>query len=103
MTRVASRPRYLIGKIRSAHQQGGRSNMPGENFTKFVREMSEAAERLEAYLNDPEGAMKSAGLTEAEKAIIRSGDEDAILSALGHEAEALPRFRFRIRNIRIRL
>lgn len=84
-----------------ANEGQGREGQYG-NLANFVRQMSEAADLLEEYERDPEKAMTAAGLTEEEKAVIRSGDEDQILQAIGLEATALPRFRFRIRNIRVR-
>ncbi|MGQ4617408.1 hypothetical protein [Nocardia sp. R7R-8] len=73
------------------------------NFEKFVKDMSEASNRLDAYENAPEELMEAYGLTEDEKAVIREGNEDAILQKLGFEVSDAPRFRLRIRNIRIRL
>jgi hypothetical protein len=80
----------------------GKSEGQRGNLAKFIQELSEAADLLERYAQDPEAAMAASGLTEAEKAVVRSGDEDAILDALGIETTKAPRFRFRIRNIRIR-
>lgn len=71
------------------------------NLAKFVREMSEATERLEEFSTDPEASMSAAGLSEDEKEIIRRGDEGEILNAIGSDANAV-RLMIRIRNIRIR-
>ena len=56
---------------------------PESNFARFVREMSEAANRYEEYESEPERVMSEAGLSEEEKEIVRRGDEDEILSACG--------------------
>ena len=81
-----------------------RSTEPESNFSKFVREMSEAAARMEEFDENPERVMSEAGLSEEEKELVRAGDEEAILTALGQEGlEALPiitimRVRFRRRR-----
>lgn len=75
------------------------------NFVKFVWEMSEAAFRLEEFDEDPERVMSEAGLTEEEKEIVRRGDEEEILAAIGQMPEhstiltiRIPRIRFRRRR-----
>lgn len=70
------------------------------NLAKFVQEMSEAAGRVEEYERDPEEAMTAAGLSEEEKEIVRRGDEQEILNAIGMESSRALRFIFRIRNMR---
>lgn len=52
-------------------------------FAKFVREISEAATRVEEFEADPDRVMSEAGLSEEEKDIVRRGDEEEILNAIG--------------------
>jgi hypothetical protein len=55
----------------------------GENkLVEFLIEVADARELLEAYFRDPEAVMTEAGLSEAEKALIRAGELDAILAAV---------------------
>jgi hypothetical protein len=75
------------------------------NLARFVREMSEAAARLEEFEEDSERVMNEAGLSEEEKRIVRSGDEAEILAAIGEIREQAapvqirpPRIRFRRRR-----
>jgi hypothetical protein len=70
------------------------------NLAKFVRELSESTERVEEFSDDPEAAMSAAGLSEEEKEIIRRGDEEEILKAIGKDVLGIPAV-IRIRNIRI--
>jgi hypothetical protein len=69
------------------------------NFARFVLEMSLAATRLEEFEEDPERVMSEAGLSEEEKEIIRGGDEEEILAAVGQGPQQAPPT---IRPIRVR-
>ena len=64
---------------------GDEKREPESNFTRFIRETSEAVDRVEAFDEDPERAMSEAGLSEDEKELVRRGDEEEILSALGQQ------------------
>jgi hypothetical protein len=80
------------------------SGEPESNLAKFIREMSEATERLEDYNLDPERVMSEAGLSDEEMAMVLRGDEDEISAALGgdvfHHSTIIrpPRIRFRRRR-----
>jgi hypothetical protein len=69
---------------------------PESNFARFVREMSEASNRLEEYEREPERVMSEAGLSEEEKEIVRRGDEDEILSAIGWPVSSAAPLQLRI-------
>jgi hypothetical protein len=55
---------------------------------KFLQATSESKETLSKYLSDPEQAMNEAGLNEAEKESLRSGDRAKISALVEPEAEA---------------
>jgi hypothetical protein len=67
----------------------------------FLRSLDDS-DKLAAFENDAEKAMEAAGLSNEEKEVIKSGDEERIMGLLGTQgAEAAFRV-IRIRNIRIR-
>jgi hypothetical protein len=76
--------------------------MAEDNFGKLVRELSENPDRAAEFERDPDGVIEAAGLTQAERTLLLSGNEELILKALGHEGdETVSRFiRLFIRNIR---
>jgi hypothetical protein len=53
-----------------------------DNFTDFVIALSSDAQKLEAFKNDPEAVMDAAGLSGAEKTVLRTGDPELIRSAM---------------------
>jgi hypothetical protein len=53
-----------------------------DNFTDFVIALSGDAQKLEAFKNDPEAVMDAAGLSNAEKTILRTNDPALIRSAM---------------------
>jgi hypothetical protein len=77
----------------------GPSQGADSNLAKFVRELSEGADRQEEFSADPERAMEAAGLSEEEKEILRRGDEQEILNAIGIEKGGIL-LMIRIRNMR---
>jgi Aromatic-ring-opening dioxygenase LigAB, LigA subunit len=49
----------------------------------FLIQMSNDLDLQHRYADDPEATMTSFGLTDAEKAALRSGDEESIKAAFG--------------------
>jgi hypothetical protein len=62
--------------------------MAEDRFSQFVREVSQDETKLEAFGKDPEGAMDRAGLSRAEKVLLRHGNEELIREALGETGSA---------------
>jgi hypothetical protein len=58
-----------------------------DNFTDFVIALSSDAQKLEAFKNDPEAVMDAAGLSNAEKTILRTSDPALIRSAMSSTAD----------------
>lgn len=52
---------------------------------KFVTKLSEDPTQREAFKNDPEGTMDQHGLSDEDKAVMRTGDPDKIREYLGDE------------------
>jgi hypothetical protein len=77
-----------------------KTSEPESNFVRFVREMSEAAYRVEEFDEDPERVMSEAGLSDKEKEIVRKGDEEEILTELGQTPAHGTNLQ--IRHIRVR-
>lgn len=51
----------------------------------FVTKLSQDPGKREAYKTDPEGLMDEHGLSEEDKAVLRTGDPDKIREYLGDE------------------
>ena len=78
--------------------------MPSSKLYEFLKALSESEEKLSAFERDADEAMTAAGLSEDEKDLVRSGDEQRIMRHLGSEegtGTAARRFSYRIRNIRV--
>ncbi|WLA39759.1 hypothetical protein QNJ95_44205 [Bradyrhizobium elkanii] len=77
--------------------------MAESKLYEFLRELNDDSNKLTEFENDPEAAMTAAGLTNEEKEVVKSGDEEQIMRQLGAQDAAQAAFRvIRIRNIRIR-
>jgi len=69
----------------------------------FLQELSEKPDKLAEFEQDADKAMTASGLSEEEKELVKSGDEEKIMRQLGSQEGAAAAFRvIRIRNIRIR-
>lgn len=76
--------------------------MNNSKLYDFLRALSDDPNKLTEFENDPEQAMTAAGLTEEEKDLIKSGDEQRIMRHLGGQNPSTFPFGLRIRNMRIR-
>lgn len=57
--------------------------MSDDKFREFVKGLSEDPQKLDEFQKDPEGTMDAAELSSAEKVLIRHGNQELILEALG--------------------
>jgi hypothetical protein len=56
------------------------------SLLQFLTDVSQNETTLEAFTQDPERAMAQAGLSDDEKAAVRSGDREAIAALVEPEA-----------------
>ncbi|MFN7942407.1 MAG: hypothetical protein U0X73_12480 [Thermoanaerobaculia bacterium] len=58
---------------------------PKKALSSFLAKMSANPALQDEYRRDPEGVMSRHGLSEQEKALMRSGDQDAVRAYLGDD------------------
>jgi len=62
--------------------------MAGDNrFAQFIADLALDPGKLAQYQKDPEAAMQAAGLSDEEKAVLRTGDFNVICDYLAPSAE----------------
>jgi hypothetical protein len=57
-----------------------------DKLADFVKTLAEDQQQLDAFQNDSEAAMERAGLSNAEKVLLRHGNQELILEAIGGKA-----------------
>lgn len=57
-----------------------------KNVKNFLNSLATDANALKAYAEDPDKALKNAGLEDAEKDAIKSGDRNRIMGLMGGPA-----------------
>ncbi|MEK6372004.1 MAG: hypothetical protein AABO58_04855 [Acidobacteriota bacterium] len=57
-----------------------------DKLAAFVKSLAEDQNQLDAFQKDSEGAMDRAGLSNAEKVLVRHGNQELILEAIGGKA-----------------
>jgi hypothetical protein len=57
-----------------------------DKLADFVKALAEDQQQLDTFQKDPEASMDRAGLSNAEKVLVRHGNQELILEAIGGKA-----------------